>query len=78
MSVKQTEVHLSIEEGDEAKLTVRGLQVVVREGQPITVPLAHQGARDPGAPTTALVEGGRRADGTVITSSIPTIAHITE
>ncbi|QYF73348.1 glycoside hydrolase family 65 protein [Cryobacterium sp. PAMC25264] len=78
VAVSQTSVHLSIEEGTEARLTVRGLQVVVTAGTPETIPLSHQGARDPGAPTVALIEGNRRADGTVITSSIPTIAHITE
>jgi len=78
VAVSQTSVHLSIEEGTEARLTVRGLQVVVTAGMPEVIPLSHQGARDPGAPTTALIESSRRADGTVITSSIPTIAHITE
>jgi len=78
VAITQTSVHLSLEEGTEARLTVRGLQVVVTAGQPETVPLSHQGARDPGAPTAALIESSRRADGTVITSSIPTIAHITE
>jgi len=78
VAVTQTSVHLSIEEGTEVQLTVRGLQVVVSAGAPETVPLSHQGDRKSGAPSGALIEGGRRADGTVITSSIPTIAHITE
>ncbi|MCU1446020.1 glycoside hydrolase family 65 protein [Cryobacterium sp.] len=78
VAITQSSVHLSLEEGYEARLTVRGLQVIVTAGQPETVPLSHHGARDPGAPTVALIEGNRRADGTVITSSIPTIAHITE
>ncbi|TFC48891.1 glycoside hydrolase family 65 protein [Cryobacterium sp. TMT1-21] len=75
IDVRQTEVEITVEDGDEAKLAVRGVPVHVREGQPVTVPLAHQGSRDPGQPAAAAIEGGRRSDGTVITSSIPTIAH---
>ncbi len=78
VDVRQTEVNLTVEEGVDVMLAVRGVSVIVRMGLPVTVPLAHQGPRDPGAPSRELVEGGRRADGTVITSSIPTIAHSAE
>ncbi|TFD39656.1 glycoside hydrolase family 65 protein [Cryobacterium sp. TMT1-19] len=78
VDVRQSEVNLTIEEGVDVMLSVRGVSVIVRMGLPITVALTHQGPRDPGAPSRTLVEGGRRADGTVITSSIPTIAHATE
>ena len=78
VDVRQTEVNLTIEEGVDVMLAVRGVSVIVRMGLPVTVPLTHQGPRDSGAPSRALIEGGRRADGTVITSSIPTIAHTAE
>ena len=70
---------MTVEAGVEAKLAVRGAPAfTVRLGQPVTVALQHQGARTPGAPSPAAIEGGRRDDGTVITSSIPTIAHLTD
>ena len=46
----------------------------VEAGNPVTVGLGHQGPRLIGAPTTSDIEGTRRADGSVITASIPTIA----
>ncbi|MDJ0323242.1 glycosyl hydrolase family 65 protein [Cryobacterium sp. PH31-AA6] len=73
--LRQEEIVLTIEDGDTAKLAVRGVQFDLRAGHPVTVPLSHQGLRDPGAPSAAAFEGGHRADGTVITSSIPTISH---
>jgi len=73
--LRQEEIVLTIEDGDTAKLAVRGVQFDLRAGHPVTVPLSHQGPRDPGAPSAAAFEGGHRADGTVITSSIPTISH---
>jgi alpha,alpha-trehalose phosphorylase len=73
--LRQEQIVLTVEDGDTAKLAVRGVQYDLRAGHPVTVPLAHQGLRDPGGPSSAAFEGGRRADGTVITSSIPTISH---
>jgi alpha,alpha-trehalose phosphorylase len=76
VDLRQDQVEFTVEVGVEAKLAVRGFAFTVRADQPVTVPLEHQGARDPGAPSPAAIEGGRRADGSVITSSIPTIAHV--
>jgi alpha,alpha-trehalose phosphorylase len=78
IDVRQDQVTVTVEDGDEAMLYVRGIPTLVSSGAPATVPLAHQGRRDGGAPSLALAEGGRRADGTVITSSIPTVAHLAE
>ncbi|MCI4659182.1 glycoside hydrolase family 65 protein [Cryobacterium zhongshanensis] len=79
IDLRQGEVEVTVEAGVEAKLAVRGAPAfTVRLGQPVIVPLEHQGARTPGAPSPAAIEGGRRDDGTVITSSIPTIAHLTD
>lgn len=74
--LRQEEIALTIEEGTEARLAVRGVAFDLVAGHPVRVPLSHQGLREPGAPSPAAIEGGRRADGTVITSSIPTIAHV--
>jgi alpha,alpha-trehalose phosphorylase len=76
VDVRQQEVTLTVEEGDSAQLSVRGVPVTVTAGTPVTVPLSHQGTRMPGAPKSSA--GKMRADGTVITSSIPTIARPTE
>ncbi len=73
--LRQEEIVLTVEDGDTATLAVRGVRYDLRAGHPVTVPLSHQGLRDPGAPSSAAFEGGHRADGTVITSSIPTISH---
>ncbi|PRY68473.1 alpha,alpha-trehalose phosphorylase [Glaciihabitans tibetensis] len=78
IDVRQDEVTITVEEGDAALLYVRGVPTVATAGEPATVPLAHQGRRDGGAPSLELAEGGRRADGTVITSSIPTVAHLAD
>jgi alpha,alpha-trehalose phosphorylase len=78
VDVRQDQLTVTVEDGDEAMLYVRGIPTFVRAGEPATVPLAHQGRRDGSAPSLALAEGGRRADGTVITSSIPTVAHLAE
>jgi alpha,alpha-trehalose phosphorylase len=78
IDVRQDQVTITVEDGDEAMLYVRGIPTLAKAGTPAVVPLAHQGRRDGGAPSLALAEGGRRADGTVITSSIPTVAHLAE
>lgn len=51
--------------------TVRGLEVVVTGAEPVRVALDHQGPRLNGAPMASSVEGARRADGSLITSSVP-------
>jgi alpha,alpha-trehalose phosphorylase len=76
VDVRQQELTLTIEEGDAADVSVRGMPVHVTAATPVTVPLSHQGTRMPGAPKSSA--GKMRADGTVITSSIPTIARPTE
>jgi len=63
-----------VETGDEARVRVRGTDVLVRAGAPVTVPLDGQGPRLYGAPTMRDVEGSRRSDGTLLTASIPTLS----
>ena len=53
---------------------MRGESVTVQAGEPVLIGLDHHGPRLPGAPRAADVEGNLRADGSVITSSLPTIS----
>ncbi|GAA1057946.1 kojibiose phosphorylase [Agromyces luteolus] len=55
-------------------LEVRGEEVVVTADTPVTVRLDGHGARRVGAPTMQNVRGARRADGTLLTASIPTLS----
>ncbi|GLK16489.1 glycoside hydrolase family 65 protein [Herbiconiux flava] len=52
---------------------VRGERVLLVSGTPVTVPLADDRPTIEGAPTTSDIEGTMRADGSVITASMPTI-----
>ncbi|WP_401000474.1 glycoside hydrolase family 65 protein [Agromyces sp. GXQ0307] len=58
----------------ELALGVRGNEVVVTADAPVVVPLDGHGARRVGAPTMQNVRGARRADGTLLTASIPTLS----
>jgi alpha,alpha-trehalose phosphorylase len=69
--VDHEQVTLTLETGDLAELTVRGKQVQVDGDEPVVVPLDGQGPRLPGAPAAWARDGVRRADGTVITASVP-------
>jgi alpha,alpha-trehalose phosphorylase len=55
-------------------LQVRGEPVLVTAAAPVTVTLDGHGARRVGAPTMQNVRGARRADGTLLTASIPTLS----
>jgi alpha,alpha-trehalose phosphorylase len=70
IDVRHTELRLTVEDGDEATVLVRGESVTVRAGDPVTRPLA-PAPRLIGTPTVRDIEGSRRADGTLITASVP-------
>ncbi|MEV7973180.1 glycosyl hydrolase family 65 protein [Cellulomonas sp. NPDC089187] len=70
VDVRHTELRLTVEDGEEAQLLVRGEAVTVRAGEPVTVTLA-PAPRLIGTPTVRDIEGSRRADGTLITASVP-------
>jgi alpha,alpha-trehalose phosphorylase len=55
-------------------LEVRGERLEVTPGAPLVVALDGHGARRVGAPTMQNVRGARRADGTLLTASIPTLS----
>jgi alpha,alpha-trehalose phosphorylase len=69
--VEPDQVALTLETGELVEMTVRGKQVEVTPDEPVVVPLAHQGPRLAGAPASWGRDGVRRADGTVITASLP-------
>ena len=75
VEVRPESISFEIEAGDELEVQVRDEHVVVALGRPVTVPLEHQGVRlRSAAPTTSDLRGTLRADGSVITASIPTIS----
>jgi alpha,alpha-trehalose phosphorylase len=51
---------------------VRGVKFAVATGEPVVVPLSDQGPRLLGTPTARDITGSRRADGSVITATVPT------
>ena len=55
------------------ELWVRGERILVSPDAPVTVALADDRPTIEGAPTTSDIEGTVRADGSVITASMPTI-----
>lgn len=67
----QSEVTLTVEAGESATIEIRGEPVTVTTAGPVTVPLGDQGPRLIGAPTTRDLEGTRRADGTLVTATVP-------
>ncbi|WP_026549467.1 glycosyl hydrolase family 65 protein [Arthrobacter sp. Br18] len=72
--VTQQVITLTVESGQSATVSVRGESVYVEAGNPVTVGLGHHGLRLTGTPTTSDIEGTRRADGSVVTASMPTIS----
>ena len=62
------------EAGAEVLLKVRGQEVRVSAAGPVSVALDGQGPRRVGIPTMRDVAGTRRADGTLLTASIPTLS----
>ena len=69
--VEPHQVSLTVEDGDQVEITVRGKLVQVTPGEPVVVPLDGQGPRLPGDPPAWVRDGVRRSDGTVITASVP-------
>jgi len=67
-------IAFTIESGTSAAVSVRGTEVTVTADAPVSVPLDGQGPRLYGSPTMQDVAGTRRADGTLLTASIPTLS----
>ena len=73
--VDHTEVTLTLETGQKAELSVRGELVQVTDVEPVVVPLEDHGPRLPGDTPAWVRDGVRRADGSVITASVPGHLH---
>ena len=69
VTVRIDHLELEVEDGKQATLRVRGVDVTVLPGDPVTVPLSDQGPRLKGEPPP--VPGRRRSDGTVIAAIVP-------
>ncbi|WP_344771581.1 glycoside hydrolase family 65 protein [Aeromicrobium panaciterrae] len=69
VTVRADELELEVEDGQSATLRVRGEDVTVSSGEPVTVTLKGQGPRLSGEPPP--VPGRRRSDGTVIAAIVP-------
>ncbi len=74
VDLKRDRVEFTIEAGESVEFTVRGERYVTRSGAPVVVPLEDQGPILYGRPTTSDILGSRRADGSVMTASIPTVS----
>ncbi|WP_435770583.1 glycoside hydrolase family 65 protein [Nocardioides sp. SYSU DS0651] len=71
VTVRAEELELFVESGDASvPFDVRGDVVTVAPGEPVVVPLKHQGPRLEGEPPYPA--GVQRADGTVISAIVPT------
>ncbi|MDR2567584.1 MAG: hypothetical protein LBC97_16335 [Bifidobacteriaceae bacterium] len=68
----QERIEFTLLEGTATTVWVRGERVEVGPGGPVAVPLADQGPRLLGAPTARDITGAVRADGSVITATVPT------
>jgi len=65
----RTEITFTVEQGSEATLSVRGLEVRVAQSLPVTVPLRDQGPVIDGP--LGLSNHERRRDGTLISATVP-------
>lgn len=69
--LETNQISFEIEHGEQVQVAVRGVDYLVKAGEPTTVPLNGQGVRLPNLATTHPIIGGRRADGTLITADVP-------
>ncbi|MGA1836557.1 glycosyl hydrolase family 65 protein [Herbiconiux sp. 11R-BC] len=76
VDLRQDRMTFTIERGQAAEVYVRGERVEIVAGAPVTVALADDRPSIEGAPTTSDIEGTVRADGSVITASMPTITDL--
>ncbi|GAA1826383.1 glycoside hydrolase family 65 protein [Agromyces salentinus] len=74
VTVEPEAISFHVESGDGVEVSVRDEKISLRAGAEVSVPLADQGPRLHGAPRMKDVAGSRRADGTLLTASIPTLS----
>ena len=73
VDLREDSITFTVEGGQGAEVYVRGRRVDVTADAPSRVPLRDEVPTLEGAPTTSDIEGAIRADGSVITASMPTI-----
>ena len=71
VTVRSDSVEFAVEVGSAVTIGVRGKQVIVTNESPVTVRLGGQGPRIDGTPDVGAIRGALRADGTLITASVP-------
>jgi len=71
VTVRSDSVDLAVEVGPAVTVAVRGAQITVTKDSPVTVPVDGQGPRIDGEPDATALRGTLRADGTLITASVP-------
>ncbi len=71
VTVRADSITFAVEDGPGARVSVRGTPVDIGHTAPVTVPLAGQGPLLDGEPDATALWGSLRADGTVITASVP-------
>ena len=64
-------ISFEVDEGGPVELSVRGTSVTVNPGEPLRVPLAHQGDQLPSLEGSHPVVGVRRTDGSVVQAVVP-------
>ncbi|WIE64756.1 glycosyl hydrolase family 65 protein [Curtobacterium sp. MCLR17_036] len=75
VELDESALTFTVETGEGFTAWVHNQQWDIVAGAPTVVPLPHQGPRMTGhAPTTSDIQGTLRADGSVVTASIPTIS----
>ncbi|MDR0592062.1 MAG: hypothetical protein LBG60_02145 [Bifidobacteriaceae bacterium] len=75
VDLAQDRIEFSVLDGPGTDVWVRGQAFAVRPAAPTVVPLADQGPRLLGAPTARDITGAVRADGSVITATVPSPAQ---
>ncbi|MCL3863182.1 glycoside hydrolase family 65 protein [Actinotalea sp. K2] len=71
VQVRAEAIELTVETGPALVVSVRGQDVMLSRAEPVTVPLDGQGPQISGEPDATALRGTLRADGTVITASVP-------
>ncbi len=71
VEVRQDAITFTVEHGSGASVQVRGERFAITHAEPVTVPLDGQGPRIDGEPDAKAYRGTHRADGTLITASVP-------
>ncbi len=71
VTIRSDSMDFAIEVGSAVTVGVRGQEVIVTDEGPVTVTLDGQGPRIDGEPDATALRGTLRADGTLITASVP-------